>query len=241
MLGGIARHPNIGGYVLIGLGCETATLGYLLDDQKLVQIGGLASSPTGRPVLSMQDVGGTTKTIEAACKLVEQILPVANNVKREPFPLSELILGTNCGGSDGNSGITANPALGVASDLLVAAGGTVILGETTEIYGAEQLLTPPRRERRRGAKTGRPHSLVGMVHRPVWLHAGQQPFAGQQGRRADDHLRKVAGRDRQGRQHGHDRGLPVCRAGQGSRLCRDGHAGARPGERDRHRGRAARR
>jgi altronate hydrolase len=141
VLGGIARHPNIGGYVLIGLGCETATLGYLLDDQKLVQIGGAGMPAKRPPVLSMQDVGGTPKTIEAACKLVEQILPQANEVRREAFPLSELILGTNCGGSDGNSGITANPALGVASDLIVAAGGTVILGETTEIYGAEQLLT----------------------------------------------------------------------------------------------------
>ncbi|MGD9720339.1 MAG: UxaA family hydrolase [Pirellulales bacterium] len=140
VLGGIARHPNIGGYVLIGLGCETASLGYLLDDQKLVQIGG---APAARrpPVLSMQDVGGTTKTIEAAARLVEQMLPRANDVTRQPIPLAELILGTNCGGSDGNSGITANPALGVASDLIVAAGGTVILGETTEIYGAEQLLT----------------------------------------------------------------------------------------------------
>ena len=142
VLGGIARHPNIGGYVLIGLGCETASLGYLLDDQKLVQIGGAKSGPAKRPpVLSMQDIGGTTKTIEAACRLVEEMLPRANDVRREPIPLSELILGTNCGGSDGNSGITANPALGVASDMIVAAGGTVILGETTEIYGAEHLLT----------------------------------------------------------------------------------------------------
>ena len=141
VMGGIARHPNIGGYVLIGLGCETATLGYLLDDQKLVQIGGTAASTKRPPVLSMQDVGGTTKTIEAACQLVREMLPQANNVRRVPIPLSELILGTNCGGSDGNSGITANPALGVASDMVVAAGGTVILGETTEIYGAEQLLT----------------------------------------------------------------------------------------------------
>ena len=142
VMGGIARHPNIGGYVLLGLGCETASLGYLLNDQKLVQIGGTKSSPAGRPpVLSMQDTGGTTKTIEAACQLVAQMLPQANDVRREPIPLSELVLGTNCGGSDGNSGITANPALGVASDLIVAAGGTVILGETTEIYGAEQLLT----------------------------------------------------------------------------------------------------
>jgi altronate hydrolase len=142
VLGGMARHPNIGGYVLIGLGCETATLGYLLDDQKLVQIGGASKGPARRPpVLSMQDVGGTTKTIEAAAKLVADMLPQVNDVRRQEVPLSELILGTNCGGSDGNSGITANPALGAASDMLVAAGGTVILGETTEIYGAEQLLT----------------------------------------------------------------------------------------------------
>ena len=142
VMGGIARHPNIGGYVLIGLGCETATLGYLLDDQKLVQIGGAGSAGAKRPpVLSMQDSGGTTKTIEAACRLVAEMLSAANDVRREPIGLSELILGTNCGGSDGNSGITANPALGVASDMIVAAGGTVILGETTEIYGAEQLLT----------------------------------------------------------------------------------------------------
>lgn len=141
VMGGIARHPNIGGFVLIGLGCETATLGYLLEDQKLVQLGGPKEAPRRPPVLSMQDVGGTPKTIEAACGLVEQMLPRANDVRREGIPVSELILGTNCGGSDGNSGITANPALGIASDLLVAAGGTVILGETTEIYGAEQLLT----------------------------------------------------------------------------------------------------
>jgi altronate hydrolase len=141
VMGGMARHPNIGGYVLIGLGCETATLGYLLDDQKLVQIGGASGGVKRSPVLSMQDVGGTTKTIEAAARLVADMLPRANDVRRQAVPLSELVLGTNCGGSDGNSGITANPALGVASDKIVAAGGTVILGETTEIYGAEQLLT----------------------------------------------------------------------------------------------------
>ncbi len=142
VLGGIARHPNIGGYVLIGLGCETGSLGYLLDDQKLVQIGGGNAGAARRPpVLSMQDVGGTAKTIDAACRLVGEMLPRANDVRRESIPLGELILGTNCGGSDGNSGITANPALGVASDMIVAAGGTVILGETTETYGAEQLLT----------------------------------------------------------------------------------------------------
>ena len=89
VLGGMARHPNIGGYVLIGLGCETATMGYLLDDQKLVQIGGKNVGRAGRPpVLSMQDVGGTTKTIEEACRLVSEMLPRANDVRREPIPLS---------------------------------------------------------------------------------------------------------------------------------------------------------
>ncbi len=162
VMGGIARHPNIGGYVLIGLGCETATLGYLMEDQKLVQIGGSSGKANRPPVLSMQDVGGTTKTIEAACQLVAEMLPRANDVRRESVPLSELVLGTNCGGSDGNSGITANPALGVASDLLVAAGGTVILGETTEIYGAEQLLT------RRARTPAVAQKLIDRIHWWEW-------------------------------------------------------------------------
>ncbi len=145
VLGGMARHPNIGGYVLIGLGCESNAIGHLIDDQKLIQIGGLqngSGSTTNRPpVLVMQDLGGTAKTVEAGVKLVAELLPRVNAQKRETVPASNIILGTNCGGSDGNSGITANPALGVASDMIVACGGTTILGETTEIYGAEQLLT----------------------------------------------------------------------------------------------------
>jgi len=102
---------------------------------------GLAAHPTMPPVLSMQDLGGTQRTIEAGVRLVEELLPRVNDVRREPIPASEIMLGTNCGGSDGNSGVTANPALGVAADMLVAAGGTVILAETSELYGAEQLLT----------------------------------------------------------------------------------------------------
>jgi altronate hydrolase len=145
VIGGMARHPNIGGYLLVGLGCETATIGNLITDQKLVQIGG-SGATTGdgasRPiVLSMQDLGGTQKTIDEAVRLVETMLPQVNAARRETIPASEIVLGLNCGGSDGNSGITANAALGVASDRLVACGGTTILGETTEIYGAEQLLT----------------------------------------------------------------------------------------------------
>ncbi len=152
VLGGIARHPNIGGYLLIGLGCETGTIGHLISDQRLVQIRNVQSQRVATqrvphaakppiPVLSIQDQGGTQKTINEGVRLVERMLPQVNAVRRESIPASEIVLGTNCGGSDGNSGITANPALGVASDMLVAAGGTVILGETTELYGAEQLLT----------------------------------------------------------------------------------------------------
>ena len=141
VLGGIARHPNIGAYLIVGLGCEQSTIGYLLDTQQLLQIGGTQQHSSGPPVLSMQDVGGTLKTVEAGVAKLVELLPQANDVQREPIPASEIMLGTECGGSDGNSGITANPALGVASDLLVACGGTSILAETPEIYGAEHLLT----------------------------------------------------------------------------------------------------
>jgi altronate hydrolase len=127
------------------LGCETATIGNLIENQKLVQIGGVGSTNgpgASRPiVLSMQDLGGTRKTVDEAVRLVEAMLPQVNAARRETIPASEIVLGLNCGGSDGNSGITANAALGVASDRIVACGGTTILGETTEIYGAEHLLT----------------------------------------------------------------------------------------------------
>ncbi len=140
-MGGIAKHPNIGAYLVIGLGCETVSIGHLLSDQRLVQLGGVNSEREGPPVYSMQDCGGTAKTVEAGIRKISEILPRANDVRREPIPASEIILATECGGSDGNSGVTANPAVGVASDMLVACGGTTILSETTEIYGAEHLLT----------------------------------------------------------------------------------------------------
>ncbi len=141
VLAGMARHPNIGAYLLIGLGCEQGAMDYLLDSQRLVQIGGLPGAVNGPPVFSMQDLGGTAKTVEAAVRKVAELLPRANDVRRVPIPAGELILGMNCGGSDGNSGVTANPAVGVAVDLIVACGGTAILAETPEIYGAEHLLT----------------------------------------------------------------------------------------------------
>lgn len=151
VLGGIARHPNIGAFLLVGLGCEQGAMGYLIEDQRLMQIaplpGGVAGASAdgggnGRPpVLSIQDAGGTAATVEAGVRQLAELLPRANDVRREPIPASEIILATECGGSDGNSGVTANPAVGVASDLVVACGGTTILAETSEIYGAEHLLT----------------------------------------------------------------------------------------------------
>ncbi len=139
-LAGIARHPNVGAFLLVGLGCEQGAMSYLVDSQKLVQIAGFGDASPGPPVLIMQETGGTEQTVAEGCRRLADLLPKANDVRREAIAASEIILGCECGGSDGASGITANPALGVASDMLVAAGGTSILAETTEVYGAEQML-----------------------------------------------------------------------------------------------------
>ncbi|MEX2122021.1 MAG: altronate dehydratase family protein [Pirellulales bacterium] len=150
VLAGFARHPNVGGYLLIGLGCETAAMPYLVDNSGLVQINGTARKLP--PILSMQDCGGTQKTLDKALEVLDGMLPAVNDVRRVPVPAGELLLGLECGGSDGNSGVTANPALGVASDMLVAAGGTSILAETPEVYGAEHLLIRRARSRAIGEK-----------------------------------------------------------------------------------------
>ena len=154
VLGGIARHPNIAAFVLIGLGCEQNTLGHLLKTQKLVpltlagvnthskreQMNG-AEAASEVPVLSIQDSGGTRATVKRGVAMVKDLLPIVNQMQRTRVSAEHLILATKCGGSDGYSGITANPALGVAADRTVACGGTAILSETTELYGAEQLFT----------------------------------------------------------------------------------------------------
>ncbi len=143
VLGGMARHPNVGGYLLVGLGCEKGSIDHLVRDQQLVQIEGIPSSngATGPIVLTMQNLGGTARTVAAGIERIEQMLPEVDRARRTPQSAATLLLATQCGGSDGNSGITANPAVGVACDALVAQGGTAILGETTEIVGAEHLLT----------------------------------------------------------------------------------------------------
>jgi altronate hydrolase len=137
-LAGFARHPNVAAYLLVGLGCETGQAIHLIENEGLVQLNGNKQRP---PVLTIQECGGIGKTVESGVKVVASLLPQVNDIRRIRLPASKIVLGTNCGGSDGNSGVTANPALGVASDLLVAHGGTSIIGETPEIYGAEHLLT----------------------------------------------------------------------------------------------------
>ena len=133
-LGGYAKHANFAGVLMIGLGCEANQISALLGAERLEE-GPLLQT------FSIQDTGGTAKTIRHGIGLVEAMLPHANAVTRQPVPASHLVVGLQCGGSDGYSGITANPALGAAVDLLVRHGGTAILSETPEIYGAEHLLT----------------------------------------------------------------------------------------------------
>jgi altronate hydrolase len=133
-VGGYVKHPNFAGIVIIGLGCEANQMGAMFIAE------GVEPGPLLVPLV-MQEEGGTQKTVDAAIAAVKNMLPVANQAAREPVPVSHINIALQCGGSDGYSGITANPALGAAVDLLVRHGGTAILSETPEIYGAEHLLT----------------------------------------------------------------------------------------------------
>lgn len=133
-LAGYAAHPNFAAILVLGLGCEANQIKDLL---------GKAGLSEGKALrfFNIQDAGGTRKAVAQGVALVKEMLPSANAVTREPCSASHITVGLQCGGSDGYSGISANPALGVAVDLLVAHGGTAILSETPEVYGAEHLLT----------------------------------------------------------------------------------------------------
>jgi altronate hydrolase len=133
-LAGYARHANFWGVLVVGLGCETNQLNTWLAHSSL-------SEGEQLKVFNIQDTGGTRQTVEKGIALIRQMLPQANAVARTPCSVEHITVGLQCGGSDGYSGISANPALGAAVDLLVAHGGTAILSETPEIYGAEHLLT----------------------------------------------------------------------------------------------------
>ena len=147
---GYARHPNHAGVVMVGLGCEMNQIDWLLEAY------GLKQGPTFQ-AMNIQDVAGLRRTIEIGIEKVKAMLPEANKAVREPVPASELKVALQCGGSDAWSGVTANPALGYAVDLLAAQGGAGVLAETPEIYGAEHLLT------RRAASPAIGEKLVGMI------------------------------------------------------------------------------
>ena len=133
-IAGYANHPNLAAVLIVGLGCERNQVADLVASQ------GLAAGERLKTFV-MQEVGGTRATIEAGIRAVEAMLPAANDVQRVPVSASHLKIGLECGGSDGFSGITANPALGAAMDILVRHGGTAILSETPEIHGVEYMLT----------------------------------------------------------------------------------------------------
>jgi altronate hydrolase len=133
-LGGYARHANFAAVLVVGLGCETNQIQGLIAQEGLQEGARLVA-------FSIQDTGGTAKTVARGVELVKSLLPEANRVQRQPVPARHLTVGLQCGGSDGYSGISANPALGAAVDRLVRHGGSAILSETPEIYGGEHLLT----------------------------------------------------------------------------------------------------
>ncbi|WP_345798633.1 altronate dehydratase family protein [Castellaniella sp. MT123] len=133
-IAGYVRHPNFAGLLIIGLGCETNQISALMKAQALEEGRNLHT-------FNIQDAGGTPKSIAKGVEIVQGMLEEANRIERRPVPVSHLKIGLQCGGSDGYSGITANPVLGAAMDILVRNGGTAILSETPEIYGAEHLLT----------------------------------------------------------------------------------------------------
>ena len=133
-LAGHADHPNVAAYIFVGLGCEV---------NQFYDLVGRPEFQKGDPplYLGIQDSGGVAASVEAGLELLAGVLPRADQARRTTVPVSELVVGLNCGGSDSFSGITGNPALGLAVDWLVTQGGTAVLAETPEVYGAEHLLT----------------------------------------------------------------------------------------------------
>lgn len=141
-LGNVARNPNIGGYIYIGLGCEANQIdGYCDVGTVNLNLAGNMPYPLSGSGMVIQDQGGFRKTVAAGVQAVESLLPQVNEFRRTDQPVSQLTLALQCGGSDGWSGVTANPLLGLVVDRIVRQGGTAVLSETPEIFGAEHLLT----------------------------------------------------------------------------------------------------
>ena len=150
-LWGYTRHANFAGVVMVGLGCEVNQIDFLLEAYNITR------GPLFR-TMTIQDSGGTKRSVDKGVAMIREMLPEANKARRQPLPASHLTLALQCGGSDSYSGITANPSLGAAADLLVRNGGTAILSETPEIYGAEHLLT------RRASSEAVGKKLIDRIH-----------------------------------------------------------------------------
>jgi altronate hydrolase len=151
-LRGYADHPNFAAVLVVGLGCEVNQVGTLVEALD-------ARDPGSVSTLTIQDAGGTREAVAQGQAIVRDMLALANEARRSTVPASHLMVGLQCGGSDGYSGISANPALGAAVDLLVRHGGTAILSETPEIYGAEHLLT---------SRASRPEVAEALLNRIRW-------------------------------------------------------------------------
>ena len=223
---GYATHPNLGAALMVGLGCEVFQIDRMKDEY------GLAEGDHFQ-TMTIQATGGTKKTVAEGVDRIKAMLPVAARAKRETRPASEIVLALQCGGSDGYSGITANPALGAAVDLLVKHGGTGVLAETPEIYGAEHLLT----RRAVNAKVGEK-----LVERIRWWEdytarnrgeMNNNPSPGNKAGGLTTILEKSLGAAAKGGTTTHARGLRICRAGQGEGLRLHGHARLRSGRRHR--------
>jgi altronate hydrolase len=155
-LAGFAKHPNVAAYVLVALGCETNQVSSMIENQGLLRLD--HEMGRGPVIVAIQGSGGIAKAVEAGVRQVAQMLPEVDAWRRTTQPASKLAVALQCGGSDGYSGITANPALGAAVDELVRHGGTAVLSETPEIYGAEHLLT------RRAVTEAAAKRLIGQIH-----------------------------------------------------------------------------
>ena len=218
---GYASNPNIAGVLLVGLGCEVFQIGRMKSEY------GLRESDAFR-TMTIQDTGGTRKTVEAGVAALRDMIPAAARARRETLPASDLVLALQCGGSDGYSGITANPALGAAADLLVRHGGTAILSETPEIYGAEHLLT------RRAATREVGEKLVGMIRwwEDYTARAGGEmnnnPSPGNKAGGLTTILEKSLGAAAKGGTTTLTGVLPLRRAGHRQGLRVHGYAGLRP-------------
>jgi altronate hydrolase len=208
VLWGHATHPNVGAAIFVGLGCEVMQIG------RMKSMFGSKGEERFHG-LTIQETGGTRKTIAAGIESIKALLPMVNAVERVDVSISELTLGLQCGGSDGFSGITANPALGATTDLLVRHGGTALLSETPEIYGAEQLLVRRAASKEVGEK---------LIERIRWW----ERYTEMNGGSMDNHSGKITGSGCERRNARTQRRVALCGKSQRAWLCFYGFTRLRP-------------